>query len=260
MARRRRRRVAWLPPHAGEALEGAEGILTTGRTFQLFVLNTGLTNLAIDPVAEDTPADEENVAVAAPGKMNLILGQEYVLKRIVGNIHVQFVPQRQASDDPSSPFAAYVVAGFFVARAEHDQTDLPIGAVGTNARDNYSPFLANNMREPWIWRRSWILGNQAQKEANIAAARANLAINPSAVTGAAWNFPGSNAEYGDIRQGCHIDAKTGRRIGNDDRLFFAISVVQYPIGSTSNLTGLVEGVYDVRLLGALRRARNRSAF
>jgi len=87
------------------------------------------------------------------------------------------------------------------------------------------------------------------------------------------NFPPNNTLYNGAMSNSRIDAKTIRRVGQDDRLFFWPPLVAstpslqekgvHPFindqGITVTATG-IEGVLDYRLFGSLRRARQVGRF
>lgn len=77
-------------------------------------------------------------------------------------------------------------------------------------------------------------------------------------------FPPTTAHYGSIMDGPHIDAKSVRRVGNDERLWFAVSAVNFPLVTQSeivvNQDVQIRGYLDFRVLGRLTRAHNRSNF
>lgn len=243
--RRRKSRGTWLPVFGN--LAGAEGFTNTveGVDGQITVdLNAGITT-NIHVLTLDSPnegeSDERTLAD--------VLGSEYLLRRIVGKFHAL------SFADPTAPVYALVSAGFCVARAQPGaQSFYPLGADGnvvtsnfTAAQQSFSPLEQETQREPWIWRRSWILSNA---EAPVA-------------TGTSRGFPSSTAEYGSVADGPHLDAKTMRRVGADDRLYFIVSTVTWPISQTAaggGEEGLILYHLDYRLFGSLRKARQTGSF
>jgi len=248
--RRRKTKYIWLPGLGPDPT--AEGDLTESNGFGWSCTsdsnNANLpSTIALFPLLEDTPQEAVTTANPDPNIVDFI-GTDYVIKRIVGKCFV--ARQTQAVNDPQ---AVAVTAGFFVARAEETNPLLPVGASNNAfALGNYDPNYVDNIREPWIWRRTWILSNPSSTNATSNAI--------------AKVFPSSNASYGSIQDGPHIDAKTGRRIRNDERLWFAATArgltfnnLEYTSGAPDT-QGVVQGYLDIRVLGALRRARNRSSF
>lgn len=243
MRRRRRTKYTWLPV-IGTALEGAGGFIDKwGRDF----IVSGSTDGAglVVPLTADLPRNEDIVS-ADEGVLSDAIGQEWFLKRLVGKCFVHF-------DNPGAAQASIikVTAGFFVARADAGTATVPIGATATWAAgfaptvyNAYDPEANATIREPWIWRRTWLLGN------------------PAIVTDTNWPkgiFPAHNAGFSSSLDGPHIDAKTARRISNDDRLWFAASCCTLPLGDAVGFADASIHL-DLRILGALRKAHNRGVF
>lgn len=244
-------------PTLGTLISGAEadpGRTVSGRAFGLDVFapsadvfpgSQGGINTLIFPVIPDPPPDGTDAADGG-SPLNFIIGNEWFCERIAGSIFVGF---RTPDTGEVRPRSVLVTAGFFVARA-NDQgsgggVDTPIGSASADERNsNYSPMHVDAIREPWMFRRSWMLGGAP----DIAQAFSF--------------FPTSNAFYGDVRSGTHIDVKSVRRIGQDDRLFFAVSTVALGprTGVEETFTQGVQGYLDVRILGNTRRAKNDGKF
>jgi len=184
-----------------------------------------------------------------------VLGSEYLLRRIVGKVNILHV----GTDE--TPIYALVCAGFFVARADPENAFYPLGA-GTNVittpdeNRSFSPLEQETQREPWLWRRSWILGNSGVPRTfnNVAGT----------VDAAPWDIiPPCSMKYGSVLDGPHLDAKTLRRVGQDDRLYFAISSVRWPVSNTPDPqqeNGIIVYHVDYRLFGTLRKAKQTGRF
>lgn len=245
--RKRKTKYIWLPTLGAEIINAVDLTESNGFPFSC----TGGPNsqlpaaFALFPLLEDTP---QEVAVTANPDPNIadFIGTDYVIKRIVGKCNI--VAFQSAADTP--PTLA-VTAGMFVARADDTNALNPIGAATTpQALPNYDPNYVDNIREPWIWRRTWLVSNAASTNAATNAYRSTIT---------------TNVQYGSIQDGPHIDAKTGRRVRNDERLWFAASARPVTTDGTEfsalpGAVGTVNGYLDIRVLGALRRARNRSNF
>jgi len=266
MARRRRSRGVWFP-NLGTSSGDPENVDDDdqGVFFQFImpsVPNGGafatqqiILPLTFDSIQEDE-ADEINTSLSD------LVGSEYVLRRIVGDVFLA----RDTSFNQGATYAAIRVGcGFFVARqADVGQSrDRPIGAeTAAESRENYSVLGTSTVREPWIWRKTWILGN---------AGRVSASADP--IIAAVNNFPPNNTLYNGAMSNSRIDAKTIRRVGQDDRLFFVATARGlnpqfagegvHPFindqGITVTATG-IEGVLDYRLFGSLRRARQVGRF
>lgn len=158
---------------------------------------------------------------------------------------------------------ALVAAGFFVARANDSGSgggeSTPIGSASLQeTNDNYSPLYATTVREPWIWRRTWMLGNPSELGFAQAFINNNTGVGQTLL--GTSSFPPTTAHYGSVSDGAHIDAKTARRVTQDERLWFAVSAVRFPIGTVTVENPNLRGYLDVRLLAGLRKAHNRGVF
>jgi len=267
--RRRRSRGTWFPT-IGTAV-GESNEVANGRQFVItFAPGSADMLTAISPVTHDQPFEGDD-APTAPQDFSLadILGSEYVLQRIVGKF---FATRRGVTSDTSGTDvnpAVLVGAGFFVARANDAAVgggiDTPIGsATEAERRDNYSPLEADTVREPWIWRRTWLLGTANRGFIlNPALGTPTAPFSPSnTLTQEKAGFPASTSLYGSVADGPHIDSKVKRRVSQDNRLWLAISAVPWPLGSeTSAVDALtVPGYVDFRIFGSLRKAKGSSAF
>lgn len=177
---------------------------------------------------------------------DLTEGQDWFLKRIVGKIFVS-CDNSSIEDDTTWPYVK-VTAGFFVARA----TDDVQGIVDLETVE-LDPTLSDNVRNPWIWRDQWILRNPASS--NEYAALNNFSPTNN------WTAYGSSA-----KDGPHLDIKTARRIMTEHRLWFVAVAEGWspaPVLSMTVEQGQQPAVtvdLDVRVLGAMRKARGSSSF
>lgn len=242
--RRRRTRYQWFK-QPGTTGPGADQEDTdSGFDIILSVPTNGTTICQVSNLLVDLPSDEFEGSATLP--MGAFTQNDYVVKRIVGKL---FASRSQEGAVATTVAATLFGVGFLVARAEDlDQgggANQPIGASSASALvDNYSPLRAENIHEPWIWRRTWILANQA-------------ATNP--VNGSN-QFPATTAGYGSIQDGPHIDAKVGRRVRDGERLWVAFAAKNWPLTQTDDVAASIEAHLDYRVLGAPRKNRKRSTF
>jgi len=244
--RKRRTRYQWLLNTGTIGPSADIDDTTQGRELALNIPTNGTTDIAIVDLLNDTPSEDVIFGGNVLPTMAQTIGNEYAIRRIVGKCHVS-----RNTLGTTSP-GVLIAAGIFVARAGDfgdfaGAENLPINS-GTAAAqiDNYSPLRLENVREPWIWRRTWILGTSTITDAGLEGAQ---------------SYPINNAAYGSIQDGAHIDAKTGRRIRDGERLWAVLAGRNFPLNSTSATTAtLVRAYMDYRVLGAMRRAHNRSAF
>lgn len=254
--RRRRTRGTWFP-NLGTINADQDNV--SGRQFQINFPGGSLQETLVTPLTFDQPQDDDSIG-AADASLSDVIGSEYVLQRIVGKIFINraaaFTTEGGSQVDLQP--AVLVSCGFFVARANDRGSgggiDTPIGSASfVELRDNYGPLERDTVREPWIWRRAWILGTGTDGEPGL-----NLPTNESATRA----YPRSTAFYGSVADGPHIDSKVKRRVRQDQRLWFAVSAVPWPVPQTNLDTGVLalQGYLDYRIFGSLRKARNTSAF
>lgn len=250
---RTKQRFTWLPTLG--TVGPTENDNSAGRAFFINVPEDGSSDVIISPLTFDEPVEGDDLAVNTP--LGTVLGNEYFIKRIVGKLFLENQGRRNVADDPSTIKSVLCGAGFFIARASDSQAGggptVPIGAASLAERiENYSPLGEDTIREPWIWRRTWTLGNVLMLNF----------LNEGQDTPPGALFPATNAEYGSVLDGPHIDAKTARRVKQDERLYFAFGVRSWPAQDvvTANEPGVVRGYLDFRILGALRKARQGSSF
>jgi len=283
--RRRKTRYTWLPADGtlntkdlggGNTLE--QELLAFSGSFQLTAGNSVSDGFTSSVIA-DFPRNDDDTT---NNSMADTIGSEYFLKRIVGKVFVEANVQGggqdqflAAQDTPSF----LVTFGMFVAPYDYQKSGPEVGLpdisrpVGTLASADlvnapqYNPQLVGTAREPWIWRRSWLLnpfGNLWPRGGTVADPFENgIRINANQQGGAA-SFPPNNAWYPGVLDGPHIDAKTARRIRKHERLWLSFAGCQYPEGSVLDpdhfQNATMRFVLDVRCLGALRKSRNRSSF
>jgi len=268
--RRKRRNLIWLPVNGifvgQDNTSGTSNIPVTLTIPATGVPVTELTAATFDSSQNfDSPAGNVNNAT----NFGEILQGEYFLRRIVGNFFCSFGYQRDTDNDPSEIDAITVSAGIFIAREEtasFNALDVPIGSTTQGEKfNNYGAHAFATQREPWIWRRQWILGNPAQrarKDVVAGTALANLDITAAQVGGLGSEYPSTNVHYA---QGSNqqIDQKTLRRVRDDNRLFLSVSAWFYQTDQafqTAGSTATLHAMWDIRLLGALRKARQTGSF
>lgn len=238
MRKRGRRKVNWFPTLGTES-----GFASDIAGFDFNIPTSAVPPLGIFPITYDEPQSE--VLGSSDTPLVDIVGSEYIIKRLVGKIFLGLETSN------ASLGSAYLIGcGFFVARAEDPPNQAgPIGyatEAATQRLDNYGPLRKRTIREPWIWRRTWILGTGPR-----LAGTGVFALD---------TYPPTNTQYSGLGDGPHIDAKSARRVGNDDRLWFAVEAIPYPGGSTDQIGTTIQGYLDLRVLGSLVKAHNRSVF
>lgn len=275
---RRRAKYTWFPMSFIDAADPPrQEAIVTGNAINIqFGIGDPEQIVVITPVTIDAPMDPSSSGLANTGDLVRQIGQDYVIERIVGKVFVASSAIRTVEGPPFAYSAVEVGCGFFVARVNDEQSgggiNTPIGSATAVERiSNYSPLHPDTIREPWMWRRTWLLGNAA-RTALFTGQGMSIAQGGQEVWGSnAW-FPPSNAGYGSVLDGPHCDIKSVRRVRNDERLFFVVAAHMGPDlfgdrrnrGSDTDFDQVIgPNIYvqtDLRLLGALRRARNSSTF
>lgn len=242
--RRKRAKYIWLPSQWSFEDTGAD-TPTNAIPNALPVAVSGAPNITFSPVLLDSTLEDTDVSnFTSPTNVtitDIVQANEYFLKRIVGNLWLALTPSDQ-SDMP----AALIEAGLFVSRADDTNPETPMGAAASPFA-GFDPAHPDTTREPWIWKKSWILSNQST----------------SSNSGYAW---GGVTNFGIYDPGLRgggntIDQKTARRVKSDERLWFAISTRCWPPQSNPYSTQLqLEYTREFRCLGQLRRATSRGVF
>lgn len=250
-SRRRKGKFTWFPVLGSVFQDGGDTRRVSAFFNELVVNNSDAgsptigTGMFIQPIVPDFTPQEDG------GTTNFTLsdfvqGQDWILKRLVGKCFVSLDWSRSEDITGGWP-AVLVTAGFFVARASENNG----GDVGLDDT-SIDPQGALNTQNPWIWRRSWLLGTD---------------LNPSGEFNRNPGYPQNNlAGYGSgILDGPHLDSKVARRIMREQRLWFVcsaqgISPSGISVGGEGTADISVNVVLDVRVLGAMRRGRNVSAF
>lgn len=225
--KRRKAPVVWLPL-LGQGAGSANSWIQDGIT----VTAAGSITTNIYSILPDYPS-ESLVAAGQLQSLSDFEGSGYRLRRIVGKFNVGMDPA-VGTDQNAYPEAALVGCGFIVLRVD-EFNGAPLAAA---TPIQYSPLGLDNTRDPWIWRRTWLLSDP------FAASPATTAMGL---------FPQANSEFGSQMDGPHIDARTARRISNEERLFMVVSTVYPGGGITPANNGGVRFVSEIRLIATPMR-------
>lgn len=194
---RRKPRVVWLPPTNANSFGSSD---TSG--IQIFAVNTtgaGPVATAEVPLTIDAQSDP----LALDTSLADVESSGYRLRRVVGKIFVQC----QGSEENTAAFGV-VTAGLIVRRVD-DSTGASF-AILTSNETLINTQEIRNYGDPWIWRRTWLISNPAIFEVDnpFGIVANNYGHGPSAVDGP------------------HVDQKTARIVGPEERLFLDVSVRQ----------------------------------
>lgn len=233
--RRRKRQVNWFPVQFEETT-GESGAFT-GVQFEIPVEANGEFGLGVFPLTFDKPKEAAQFIADPDTSLADAIGSGYILRRLVGKLHMA-MSQFQDEDPNFYAKSALVGAGFLVARADGTGQS-PVAA-------DYNPLSPNTMREPWIWRRTWFLSNALNAPTDEIP----------------WYqvFPVSVQNQASGLDSGHIDAKTIRKVVDDNRLWFSIATLGWPETNPQSFGGNVGGWLDLRILGSLVRGRQQGAF
>lgn len=241
----RRKRRLWFPVEGQEST----GVLPTG-TF-----DAGLSGvLTITPAAPhaltiagltfDFPADTEQATFDQLPSLADFQSSAWHLDSVIGNVFIGLdrIGDGQRFSEPSTILCAAWIATIQV----DSDTGAPLRQ-GTDAF-NYSCFLSDNIRDPFVWRRQWVLGNPL--------------INTQGEAPYPSPWPNSNIGYPSVASGPHFETKSKRFIGTDERLFFGIEMVDVGSGNLEIVPPLLasqslEWRLDYRIVGQMRSATNR---
>lgn len=249
MRKRRRPTVNWLPVQGVQPDPNNAFGKVNGTTFSMLVFGNpasglGGINTAFLPLTFDNPPQQRFLAAQNvnanlnPSLRDYLQGSAYRLRRIVGKISASHFSVAQVTTPPACVFAA----GFIVLKCD-PETGQPLNAAAIN---EYSPLGAQNVEDPWIWRRVWHLGSGS--------------IGDGSDTDRALSFtPDTTRGFGSAVDGPHVDQKTARVVGLDERLFLLLSTKALSLLTVYAADSLVAGYIDWRLLGSVinRAASNR---
>lgn len=256
--RRRRPRVTWFPQLGIATSSSGTPNTITGIGGSIAAQpNSDVETVQIQPLTFDAPVETNSPDVGASVPLSYFIGNEYFLRRVVGKFYC--CRSVDYNGELAGPDVVHIAMGLFVARAgselESGGSDFPIdGATAAGRTANYNPLSPDQTREPWIWRRQWLLGSGVLQGAYLSQ---QTGFGPGI------NFPSSNVGgYGSVLDGPHCDAKTRRRVSSDDRLWCAVAVASPTLWSNGAGGGTADVKYyfDYRILGSLRKAHNRGNF
>lgn len=224
--RKAKPRVVWFPPNDENCID----TVTKQSGIKVFVVDVSpAAPFSVGEVSVITDAEPDTQAVTT--SLADIASSGYRLRRIVGKIWCRM----DQVDDSNIAFAA-VTAGLIIRRVDQ-VTGGSLAGAHPNGAELTGPNEAENYGDPWIWRRTWLLGN-------------NVSPNMPTFFPA---FEESNEAFSGV-DGPHVDQKTARIIGPEERLFLDVEVRSNKTGEASadEITTGVRVIYDLRVLGSMR--------
>lgn len=249
MRRRRRARPLWFPP-LGSIVNGVDKIIG-GTTFNVPVLANTDTFAAFLPLTFDQ-GQEDNLAAVGQKTLADLMSSAWRLRRMITNVFGTYNLTGEGALDvvANQPKGAAFAVGTMVLAADATGTPLQIP----------DPLLQGNYDDPWIWRRVWVLGQDMKLRRNSAGALEGGPATGGAVLdvdSAFGHFPWSTTDYGYLAGGAHIDQKTNRVIGPEQRLFMIFSTKALSLNTVFTVDASITGFLEYRLLGGLQRSSNR---
>lgn len=240
--RRRKPKVVWLPP--SNANSNGDG--TTGWSFASsapFGASTiGSIGSIEVPIVQDGIQSDPLGATSSLADIEL---SGYRLRRIVGKLYVFVaVPQVSGGHAPTGLFG--VSAGFIIRRVDPGSGGSLAAAVPQTNFEEINPSHIRNASDPWIWRRDWILNDGVDFDTAISSPPANgdiAAVSGSSTSNFGKNYPGGNLE------GPHVDQKTARIVGPEERLFLDVSAEALFPGFDNQV---IIAIYNFRVLASMR--------
>lgn len=244
LRKRRKSKYGWMPAiglaHGGTYRSNLVELALTAQLSKNTKPSAGTAGLQYGPLIPDY-TNQYDGAFDQTLK-DLTEGQDWLCKRIVGKIHLFCVGTGGTFSNSSDWGRVCATFGLFVCRAEDDAPADP-----DLDDDEIDPGNLQNIRQPWMFRRTWTFTNPTA-----------CTTSPQVYGQAAFNDNMNSVG----EAGPHIDVRVARRIRKEERLFYAFSLVGADVGiqSVAALSPQVHGQVDLRFLGAMRRQSNKSTF
>lgn len=223
--------MVWLPPSP----QGALGPGTsTWRRAQFTIDGPVGTEIQGElPLVIDGADDQLDVNTSIAD----LFASTYRLRRVVGKIFVSATETLEAQ--AAGPRVLGVTAAIIVRRTDSQTGQSFAGLTGLGAQ--FSPSQIINSDDPWVWRRNWVVSDRS----------APLGATPIPFPDVGFNNIGLNA--GSAVDGPHVDQKTARIVGPEERLFLDMSVTVLATGAQDpQLTTSCDILFDLRVLASLR--------
>jgi len=237
--RRRRVKSTWFPVLGTDRGNGnpLSSVFTEFTTINF----SAAADFQVTPLIPDY-SEDPSTSTNEQTLRDFVEGQTSIIDRIVGKITCHFLQNVGSGESFFQPIMAVAGAGIAVLPVDDSGT-----AITTGTGEEINPLLAENLDKPWLWRRTWTLVNNAQ------ASVEGLFFKPRG--------PASNTEMGSVMDGPHIDTKGVKRaIQRNQRIFLIFGAADVTPGDVSNEDGSMFWTVDLRVLGRMRKARNRSIF
>jgi len=198
------------------------------------------------PLTFDLPPESAVAAGTAESLADYELAA-WRLERFVGKLHLKCLESRfTVVQDQNVIYEPLFVAASLIVR----RVDSAGNALASTNFDTVNNQLAQNIRDPFVWRRTWVLEE--------GKTYVNLDANESQERS---SWPETNSAYGSVMDGPHIDTKSKRFIGPEERLFFEITTAPVNWDADPNGASVFSAdtyyVLDYRMVGNPAKASNR---
>lgn len=207
--RRRKPRVAWLT-NIGQQTRATFEVEESAswQTFSFNAVSGDVSIVDVGLIVDRNITAELGTNFTVHSSEALTEAQQfgYRIRRVVGKFFASIGP----TSAQGAPAGGMLGAGLIVGNADK------AGAMQAE-RAEVDPQSILGAKSPWFWRREWLLGTGAGGPVGTDARLVS-------------NFPSTTAGYGGgTYDGGHIDAKTNRVVGTDQRLYLVVSYVPLPL-------------------------------
>lgn len=241
MRRRTRPKVVWLPNTE------ANGFGTTDTIYNAGVFDTG-GGASGDSGSIEFPIVTDGIQsdpLQPTSSLADIEDSGYRLRRIVGKIYVFHGQSAGAAS------FTFVTAGLIIRRVDPTTgASLAATASAVQPFPLIAPGFTTNQGDPWIWRRTWLLGTRNLVAPATALAGLGTQGGEQIDSAPPRNF--GDAYPGGIAEGPHVDQKTARIVGPEERLFLDVSATVFAEGPTGVVPSAIGVAFELRVLASMR--------
>lgn len=235
--RKRKSRVVWLPNEANSGQPPTVNYRTDTFTVPAAPNVPATTVYAL---TVDYPAEAIQSLGPQPPSVADYVQSGFRIERIVGKF-VAGVGQLQGDGMAANfPSSIAIGMGLIVLRVD-ELTGAPLRAATPT---QYSVFADDNERDPFFFRRTWVLAN------DIGFGVTTTALDPLS------NAPRCNSDYGSGAEGTYVDTQTRRLVKTEERVFLVVDAVN--IGNQADSVGTGRFYFDYRILVTPRVMSNRN--
>jgi len=238
MRRRRRNRSTWFPVLGTENPADPNASLSTVYWTFTDALADYTSDIDVSPLIPDDSSDPSGSGTAGETLRDYVEGQTCVIDRIVGKIACA---AQQIQETESESVVTAVVACAAIAVIPTDEAS---GQPDISTQE-YNPLIATNIDKPWLFRRTWTLGN------NMGNLNNGFPV---------FTQPSSNEFFPGLLDGPHVDTKGVRRnIRKNERIYLVLASQSITPGQPTEDLSVFWSV-DLRVIGRMQKAKNRGHF